>query len=105
MKFADFGWLGGEDWTARQRLKKAKKVVDTKASKGRKLRYAFYLATQPDRADTDSRAARYEVHEKLQNFMVPVPTSGWHEEQIDELFANLLGRDVSGRREPETVLV
>ncbi|KAF8596755.1 TRAUB-domain-containing protein [Ceratobasidium sp. AG-I] len=76
---------GAEDWTARQRLKKAKKVVDTKASKGRKL--------------------RYEVHEKLQNFMVPVPTAGWHEEQIDELFANLLGRDVTGRREPETVLV
>ncbi|CAE7212503.1 unnamed protein product [Rhizoctonia solani] len=37
------------DWMARQRTKKAKKVVDTKASKGRKL--------------------RYEVHEKLQNFM------------------------------------
>lgn len=36
---------------------------------------------------------RYEVHEKLQNFMVPVPVVGaWHEEQIDELFASLLGR-------------
>jgi Apoptosis-antagonizing transcription factor, C-terminal len=35
---------------------------------------------------------RYEVHEKLQNFMVPVPMSeGWHEEQIDELFASLVG--------------
>ncbi|KAG8707203.1 rRNA-processing protein bfr2 [Ceratobasidium sp. 395] len=67
---------GAEDWTTRQRLKKAKKVVDTKASKGRKL--------------------RYEVHEKLQNFMVPVPTGTWHEEQIDELFANLLGRGISG---------
>ncbi|KAG9103650.1 rRNA-processing protein bfr2 [Ceratobasidium sp. 370] len=69
---------GVEDWTTRQRLKKAKKVVDTKASKGRKL--------------------RYEVHEKLQNFMVPVPTGTWHEEQIDELFANLLGRGISGDR-------
>ncbi|KAG8746215.1 rRNA-processing protein bfr2 [Ceratobasidium sp. 414] len=69
---------GTEDWTTRQRLKKAKKVVDTKASKGRKL--------------------RYEVHEKLQNFMVPVPTGTWHEEQIDELFANLLGRGTSGER-------
>ncbi|KAG8691761.1 rRNA-processing protein bfr2 [Ceratobasidium sp. 423] len=59
-----------DDWMARQRMKKAKKVVDTKASKGRKL--------------------RYEVHEKLQNFMAPVPTATWHEEQIDELFANLL---------------
>lgn len=36
---------------------------------------------------------RYEVHEKLQNFMVPVPVhNGWHEEQIDELFASLLGK-------------
>jgi protein AATF/BFR2 len=33
------------------------------------------------------------VHEKLQNFMVPVPVHGvWHEEQIDELFASLLGK-------------
>ncbi|KAL5633430.1 hypothetical protein ACGC1H_003800 [Rhizoctonia solani] len=64
----------GDDWMARQRTKKAKKVVDTKASKGRKL--------------------RYEVHEKLQNFMVPVPTAIWHEEQIDELFANLLGKEI-----------
>ncbi|KAG8732997.1 rRNA-processing protein bfr2 [Ceratobasidium sp. 428] len=72
------GTDGAEDWTTRQRLKKAKKVVDTKASKGRKL--------------------RYEVHEKLQNFMVPVPTGTWHEEQIDELFANLLGRGISGDR-------
>lgn len=35
----------------------------------------------------------YEVHEKIQNFMVPVPVPGaWHEEQIDELFASLLGK-------------
>ena len=33
------------------------------------------------------------MHEKLQNFMVPVPNaSGWHEEQIDELFSSLLGK-------------
>jgi len=33
------------------------------------------------------------VHEKLQNFMVPVPMVGvWHEEQIDELFSSLLGK-------------
>ncbi|CEL56209.1 Protein bfr2 OS=Schizosaccharomyces pombe (strain 972 / ATCC 24843) GN=bfr2 PE=1 SV=1 [Rhizoctonia solani AG-1 IB] len=68
-----------DDWMVRQRMKKAKKVVDTKASKGRKL--------------------RYEVHEKLQNFMVPVPTATWHEEQIDELFANLLGKEI-GRIDP-----
>ncbi|KAI0285902.1 apoptosis-antagonizing transcription factor [Russula aff. rugulosa BPL654] len=56
-----------------QTRKKSKKNVDTRASKGRKL--------------------RYEVHEKIQNFMVPVPHhAGWHETQIDELFASLLGK-------------
>ncbi|KAG0709154.1 apoptosis-antagonizing transcription factor [Suillus ampliporus] len=65
---------GSEDWMEVQKQKKAKKHVDTKASKGRKL--------------------RYEVHEKIQNFMVPVTTTqgSWHEEQIDELFASLLGK-------------
>ncbi|KAG6854023.1 hypothetical protein C0991_011510 [Blastosporella zonata] len=68
---------GGDDWMALQKQKKAKKKVDTKASKGRKL--------------------RYEAHEKLQNFMVPVPVmGGWHEEQIDELFASLLGKGFGG---------
>ncbi|KAF5316444.1 hypothetical protein D9619_006125 [Psilocybe cf. subviscida] len=62
-----------EDWMLLQKQKKAKKKVDTKASKGRKLRYG--------------------VHEKIQNFMVPVPSHGsWHDEQIDELFASLLGK-------------
>lgn len=34
------------------------------------------------------------MHEKMTNFMVPVPTiaEGWHEEKIDELFASLLGK-------------
>jgi len=65
---------GRTDWMASQRQKKSKKHVDTKASKGRKL--------------------RYEVHEKMQNFMVPVPLAagGWHEAQIDELFGSLLGK-------------
>lgn len=45
--------------------------VDPKASKGRKL--------------------RYHVHEKLQNFMAPIPTISWEKEQIDELFKGLLG--------------
>jgi len=64
----------GVDWMASQRQKKSKKHVDTKASKGRKL--------------------RYEVHEKIQNFMVPVPLAAgaWHEAQIDELFGSLLGK-------------
>jgi protein AATF/BFR2 len=39
------------------------------------------------------KISRYHVHEKIQNFMVPVPVvGGWHEEQIDELFASLLGK-------------
>ncbi|KAJ7695097.1 apoptosis antagonizing transcription factor-domain-containing protein [Mycena rosella] len=68
---------GSDDWMAIQKQKKAKKKVDTKASKGRKL--------------------RYEAHEKLQNFMVPVPVPGmWHEEQIDELFSSLMGRGFEG---------
>jgi protein AATF/BFR2 len=50
-------------------------------------------------------AYSYEVHEKLQNFMVPVPAHGsWHEEQIDELFASLLGKgfgDTDGQGEIE----
>ncbi|KAL1746809.1 apoptosis-antagonizing transcription factor [Schizophyllum fasciatum] len=62
-----------QDWVQAQKAKKARKKVDTKASKGRKI--------------------RYDVHEKLQNFMVPIPAHhGWHEEQIDELFASLLGK-------------
>ena len=40
-----------------------------------------------------SHPPRYHVHEKVQNFMVPVPVVGsWHEEQIDELFSSLLGK-------------
>ncbi|SJL03701.1 uncharacterized protein ARMOST_07058 [Armillaria ostoyae] len=63
---------GADDWLVVQKQKKAKKKVDTKASKGRKI--------------------RYEVHEKLQNFMVPVTINGgWHDQQIDELFGSLLG--------------
>lgn len=32
------------------------------------------------------------MHEKAQNFVVPIPLSnGWHQEQIDELFTSLLG--------------
>lgn len=52
---------------------KVKRIVDTKASKGRKIRYT--------------------PHPKLQAFMVPIPHTSeqWHEEQIDELFKTLLG--------------
>lgn len=50
-------------------------AVDTRASKGRKL--------------------RHHVHEKLQNFVAPDPTAlKWHDAQIDELFGSLLGQSV-----------
>jgi protein AATF/BFR2 len=51
---------------------KTKKVVDTKASKGRRLRYT--------------------VHEKLQNFMAPEERGAWGERQRDELFSSLFGQ-------------
>jgi protein AATF/BFR2 len=51
---------------------KTKKNVDTKASKGRKMRYT--------------------VHEKLQNFMAPEDRGSWGQRQVDELFGCLFGR-------------
>ncbi|CAD6889691.1 unnamed protein product [Tilletia laevis] len=52
--------------------KKAKRAVDTRASKGRKI--------------------RYEVNEKIANFMPPVPRLLWDEDQIDRLFSKLNAR-------------
>ena len=57
-------------WQA-SREAKIKKAVDTRASKGRKLRYT--------------------VHEKLQNFMAPEDRGSWAKRQRDELFASLFG--------------
>ncbi|EJU03472.1 TRAUB-domain-containing protein [Dacryopinax primogenitus] len=57
-----------------RRSKQLKPRVDTKASKGRKI--------------------RYEVHDKLRRFMMPsmpVVVRGWGEAQVDELFGSLLG--------------
>uniref|UniRef100_A0A182MUY9 Apoptosis antagonizing transcription factor/protein transport protein n=1 Tax=Anopheles culicifacies TaxID=139723 RepID=A0A182MUY9_9DIPT len=51
---------------------KMKKTVDTKASKGRKIRYV--------------------VHKKLVNFMAPVPDYDWTDDAKDELFGSLFGR-------------
>jgi protein AATF/BFR2 len=51
---------------------KTKKIVDTKASKGRRLRYT--------------------VQEKLQNFMAPEERGEWGERQRDELFSSLFGQ-------------
>jgi protein AATF/BFR2 len=46
------------------------------------------------------------VHEKIQHFMVPVPVKGaWHEEQIDELFASLLGKGFGGEHAMEVDIV
>ncbi len=66
---------GGAMALPSQRDFKVKKVVDTKASKGRKMRYT--------------------VHEKLQNFMAPEDKGSWGERQRGELFSSLLGRKVA----------
>ena len=55
-----------------QRENRTKKNVDTKASKGRKLRYM--------------------VHEKLQNYMAPEDRETWSERQAEELFGSLFGK-------------
>ena len=60
----------------RRETKTHRRGVDTKASKGRKMRYT--------------------VHEKLQNFMAPQDLGTWGERQMDELFGGLLGRRVKG---------
>ncbi|OAX77499.1 hypothetical protein ACJ72_08202 [Emergomyces africanus] len=58
--------------TTGMRKDKVKKPVDTKASKGRKMRYT--------------------VHEKLQNFMPPEDRGTWGDRAREEFFASLLGR-------------
>ncbi|MCJ1429990.1 rRNA-processing protein bfr2 [Sticta canariensis] len=58
------------DWKAIKRMRRAN--VDTKASKGRKMRYA--------------------VHEKLRDFMVHEDRGNWGERRVEELFGSLLGR-------------
>jgi len=73
MKWATFKAL--------QQKNKKKKVVDTKASKGRKI--------------------RYHVHEKIQNFMVPIEMGTWHEEMTNELFKSLFGRNTTKEEEKE----
>lgn len=55
-----------------RREAKTKRNVDTKASKGRKLRYT--------------------AHEKLENFMAPEDRTRWGERQADELFGSLFGQ-------------
>lgn len=55
-----------------RREAKTKRNVDTKASKGRKM--------------------KFNVHEKLQNFMAPEDRGKWGERQTDELFGSLFGQ-------------
>lgn len=58
------------------RKDKVKRDVDTRASKGRKM--------------------RFDVHEKLQNFMAPEERGSWTRHARDEFFASILGRTASG---------
>jgi len=58
-------------WQA-AREAKTRKVVDTRASKGRKMRFT--------------------VQEKIQNFMAPEDRGKWGDRQREELFASLFGR-------------
>ncbi|KAJ1819339.1 rRNA-processing protein bfr2 [Coemansia sp. RSA 2599] len=70
----------GTRWAAvKQQTRAKKRNVDTKASKGRKI--------------------RYQVMDKLQNFMPPIPAGTWHEDMVNELFSSLLGQSV-----PQSIL-
>lgn len=70
-------------WTAVKEVK-TRKNVDTKASKGRKMRFT--------------------VHEKLQNFMAPEDRTSWRPEAIDLFFGNLLGQKMNlGEEEDDDV--
>ncbi|XP_050408062.1 protein AATF [Patella vulgata] len=65
----------GRQWLEVQKSRtKVKRHVDTKASKGRKL--------------------RYNVHSKLINFMAPVDNSPWTDEARDDLYKSLFGQKV-----------
>lgn len=61
---------------------KTRKHVDTKASKGRKMRFT--------------------VHEKLQNFMAPEDRGSWEPEAIDRFFGTLLGQKMTLRENDES---
>lgn len=62
----------GRQWLEIQKLRsKAKRKVDSKASKGRRL--------------------RYQVHPKLVSFMAPYPETSWNDIAKNELFASLFG--------------
>ncbi|EJT81198.1 transcription factor AATF/Che-1 [Gaeumannomyces tritici R3-111a-1] len=66
-------------WGAAAQEAKTRKVVDRRASKGRKLRFT--------------------VHEKLQNFMAPEDRRGWGQEAIDRFFGTLFGQKMELRED------
>lgn len=62
-------------WMELQKLRiKMKHKVDTRSTKGRKL--------------------RYNVHPKLVNFMVPVVDNMWNESAIADLYNSLFGKSL-----------
>ncbi|KAF7657173.1 hypothetical protein LDENG_00030920 [Lucifuga dentata] len=68
----------GRQWLAIQKLRsKIKKKVDTKASKGRKI--------------------RFHIHSKLVNFMAPIDSSSMSDEARTELYHGLFGKNSSVR--------
>ncbi|KAJ3003086.1 hypothetical protein HKX48_001954, partial [Thoreauomyces humboldtii] len=79
MTDSDDAVLNSLKWAHFKSLKQTtrkKKKVDTRASKGRKV--------------------RFHVHDKLLNYMAPEPRGSWHDDMVDELFAGLLGQDAAG---------
>lgn len=68
----------GRQWLAIQKLRsKIKKKVDTKASKGRKV--------------------RFHIHSKLVNFMAPIDHSSMSDEACSELYRGLFGHNTAAR--------
>merc|ERR1740122_356044 len=62
----------GRQWLEIQKLRtRLKKKVDTKATKGRKV--------------------RYDIHSKLVNFMAPIYTQTLNDDAVNELFSSLFG--------------
>jgi protein AATF/BFR2 len=64
--------------------KRFKKIVDTRASKGRKV--------------------RYQVHPKLENFMTSEPRGSWHDEMTQELYSSIFGENGSKEENKEVTV-
>lgn len=73
MIFKENHFIFFSQWIQLQKLSsRMKKKVDTRASKGRKLRFV--------------------VHPKLVNFMSPIESEGINEEATKELYSSLFGK-------------